>query len=86
VEAQGQPGDMFIGISTSGNSKNVIRAVEAAKFKGIHTIAFCGAGGALPSLVDLAIQVPSESTPYIQECHISIGHIVCAVVEQEIFG
>ena len=86
VEAQGQSGDMFIGISTSGNSKNVIKAIEAAKSKGILTVALCGAGGALASLADVAIQVPSESMPYIQESHISIGHIICAVVEQRIFG
>ena len=86
VEAQGQSGDMFIGISTSGNSKNVIKAIEAAKANGILTVALCGLGGALPSLADVAIQVPSESTPYIQECHISIGHIICAVVEQKMFG
>lgn len=86
VEAQGQAGDMFIGISTSGNSKNVIKAMAAAKSKGIHTVALCGLGGSLASLADMAIQVPSESTPYIQECHISIGHIICALVEQRMFG
>lgn len=86
VEAQGQSGDMFIGISTSGNSKNVIKAIEAAKSKGILTVALCGAGGALASLADVAIQVPSESTPYIQECHICIGHIICAIVEERLFG
>ena len=86
VEAQGQSGDMFVGISTSGNSKNVIKAMAAAKSKSIHTVALCGLGGTLPSLADTAIQVPSESTPYIQECHISIGHIICALVEQRIFG
>lgn len=86
VEAQGQKGDMFIGISTSGNSKNVIKAVQAAKSKGIYTVALCGLGGTLASLADIAIQVPCESTPYIQECHISIGHIICALVEQRMFG
>lgn len=86
VEAQGHSGDMFIGISTSGNSKNVIKAIEAAKLNGIWTVALCGLGGSLSSLADIAIQVPSDSTPYIQECHISIGHIICAIVEERLFG
>jgi len=85
VEAQGQSGDMFIGISTSGNSKNVIKAMQAAKSKGIYTVALCGQAGTLADLSDAAIQVPSESTPYIQECHICIGHIICAIVEKTIF-
>lgn len=86
VEAQGNSNDMFIGISTSGNSKNVIKAVEAAKFKGIYTVSLCGQGGILSDLSDVALRVPSESTPYIQECHIAIGHIICAVVEESLFG
>jgi len=85
VQAQGNEGDVFIGISTSGNSENIIRAVAMAKEKGIATVAFCGSGGELPSIVDIALQVPSTSTPYIQESHICIGHVICAYVEAEIF-
>lgn len=86
VQANGQAGDVFIGISTSGNSKNVIKAVEACKAKGIITVALCGAGGALKDLCDYALPVPSTHTPRIQENHILIGHIICAMVEEAIWG
>jgi len=86
VQAQGVEGDVFVGISTSGNSKNIIRAFEEAQNKNITTIALCGKGGVLGGLADFAINVPSDSTPYIQECHICIGHIICALVEENIFG
>lgn len=86
IQAQGVKGDVFVGISTSGNSANVIKAVSAAKGKGLFTIALCGEGGVLRDLVDLAICVPTNSTPNIQECHICIGHIICAIVEERIFG
>ena len=85
VEAQGAPGDVFIGISTSGNSENILNALKAASKKGIHTIAFCGEGGSIKDHVDTAICIPSSSTPYIQECHITVGHIICAIVEEVIF-
>ncbi len=85
VEAQGMEGDIFIGISTSGNSRNIIKAIDAAKAKGLHTIAFCGEGGSIKDLVDTAICIPSTITPYIQECHITVGHIICAIVEKTIF-
>ena len=85
VQAQGVPGDVFIGISTSGNSENIIAAVNEAKNKGLHTIALCGSGGQLASMVDIPIGVPSDSTPHIQECHIVIGHIICGLVEERIF-
>ena len=85
VQAQGVAGDIFIGISTSGNSKNIIAAVDEAKEKGMVTVALCGSGGALAKSVDIAIEVPSDCTPYIQECHICVGHIVCALVEKNIF-
>ena len=85
VQAQGMPGDVFIGISTSGNSKNVIEAVKEANSKGITTVALCGNRGELASMVDIALQVPSDSTPFIQESHICIGHAICAYVEAEIF-
>ncbi len=86
LQAQSKPGDVFIGISTSGNSGNIIKAVECAKDSGVYSAVFCGEAGKLAELADLAIQVPSSCTPYIQECHICIGHIICAIVEQHIFG
>ncbi len=85
VQAQGSEGDVFIGISTSGTSKNIISAMLEAKNRGIKTIAFCGSGGDLANIADIALQVPSDSTPHIQECHICIGHIICGLVEQNIF-
>lgn len=86
LQAQGAIGDVFIGISTSGNSKNIIAAVEEANSLGIKTIGLCGDSGRLGDIVDIPIQVPSALTPMIQECHICIGHIICAFVEEEIFG
>lgn len=85
VQAQGKEGDVFIGISTSGNSKNIIEAVHEAKKHGLATVALCGEGGILSSLVDVALDVPSMSTPHIQECHIVIAHIICGLVEELIF-
>jgi len=85
VQAQGSKGDVFIGISTSGNSENIVKAVHEANAKGITTIAFCGSEGILAGLVDIALAVPSDCTPYIQECHICIGHIICGLVEKNIF-
>lgn len=86
VEALGREGDVFIGISTSGNSKNVIAAVEACKKRGITTVALCGAGGKLKDLCDHALPVPSTHTPRIQENHILIGHAICALVEDWIWA
>jgi len=87
VEANGVKGDMFIGISTSGNSKNVIEALKTCKEKGIVTVGLTGAGGgAMADLCDYCIKVPSQETPRIQEAHILIGHIICSVVEEEMFG
>lgn len=85
VQAQGKDGDLFIGISTSGNSPNILAAVDMAKSKEIYTVALCGESGVLKSEVDFAICVPSTSTPFIQESHIMIGHIICAIVEKTIF-
>lgn len=85
VQAQGSPGDIFIGISTSGNSENIIEAVEMAKNNKIISVVFCGSGGILASKADISIQVPSDSTPFIQECHICIAHIICAIVEKTLF-
>ncbi|MGH8516663.1 MAG: D-sedoheptulose-7-phosphate isomerase, partial [Panacagrimonas sp.] len=86
VQANGRAGDVFIGISTSGNSKNVVMAVEACKKMGITTVALCGAGGKLKGMCDHALAVPSTHTPRIQENHILIGHAICALVEDAIWG
>lgn len=87
VEANGVKGDIFIGISTSGNSANVIEALKACKEKGITTIGLTGeSGGKMSDICDIIIKVPSSSTPRIQESHILIGHIICASVEEELFG
>lgn len=86
IEALGRPGDVAIGISTSGNSPNVLRAVLVAKEKGLCAVALTGCtGGKLKNAADHCICVPSEETPRIQECHILIGHIISELVEQAIF-
>lgn len=87
VEAYGRKDDLLFGISTSGNSANVVKAVEYAKSVGMRTIALTGEdGGKLAELVDIAICVPSKNTQRIQEAHITIGHILCDLVEQSICG
>ncbi|RMI06612.1 MAG: SIS domain-containing protein [Calditrichaeota bacterium] len=87
IEALGQPGDVLIAISTSGNSPNVIEAVHVARQKGIYVVGWLGgAGGRLQPLVDLPLVVPSSTTARIQEAHILIGHIVCQIVETELFA
>ena len=87
VQANGVKGDMFIGISTSGNSENILEALKECKDKGIVTVGLTGEkGGAMKELCDYCICVPSNETPRVQEAHILIGHIICAVVEEEIFG
>ena len=87
LEALGKEGDVVIGISTSGNSRNIIRAFEAAKSKSIYTVALTGlSGGTMKKIADCAICVPSEETPRIQECHILAGHIICEIVEETLFG
>ncbi len=87
VEALGNPGDVAIGISTSGNSANVIEGVRVAKRKGMITIGLTGAdGGRLKGEVDYCICVPSKDTPRIQEAHILIGHIWCELIERALFG
>jgi D-sedoheptulose 7-phosphate isomerase len=86
TEAMGRKGDVLIGMSTSGNSGNVVRALERAKERGMITIGLTGEGGGkMASLCDLCIQIPSKDTPRIQECHMLIGHTVCEIVESEIF-
>jgi D-sedoheptulose 7-phosphate isomerase len=87
VQALGNEGDVFIGISTSGNSPNIIKALEACKEKGIFSIGLTGAaGGKMADVCDVCIKVPSNETPRIQEVHILIGHIICCIVEQELFS
>ncbi len=87
LEGMGQAGDIFIGISTSGNSVNIIKAFESAKKKGITTVALTGRdGGEMAKMADVALVVPSNSTPRIQESHILIGHILCDIIEKETFG
>lgn len=87
LEGMAQEGDLFIGISTSGNSQNVINAFESAKAKGVTTVAMVGRdGGKMAKMADFAIIVPSNDTPRIQESHILVGHIICDVIEKEMFG
>ena len=85
VEALGVPGDLLIGISTSGNSPNVIRAVETARKRNMGTIALTGNGGRLAAMADIAIAVPSVDTQYIQEAHLAVEHILCELVESMLF-
>lgn len=86
LEALGSPGDVAIGISTSGNSPNVLRAFEAARAKRMTTVGLTGAeGGKLRTLVDYCLAIPAEQTARIQEAHILIGHILCEIVEEEMF-
>lgn len=86
VEAFCKEGDVLIGISTSGNSANVLKAFETAKEKGVLTIAMTGeSGGKMASISDILINIPSNDTPRIQESHITIGHIICQIVEEELF-
>jgi len=85
IEALGSAGDILIGISTSGNSSNVIRAVEAAKKRNMHTIALTGNGGRLAATADIVIAVPSTDTQYIQEAHLAVEHILCELVEFILF-
>lgn len=87
MEGMGSEGDLFIGISTSGNSVNIINAITAAKAKGVKTVALVGRdGGEMARIADIAIIVPSNDTPRIQESHILIGHMICDIIEKELFG
>ena len=87
VEAFGKVGDVLIAISTSGESENVIKAVEFSRVQGIKSIALTGAkGGRLAEKVDIAIKIPSDNVQRIQECHITIGHILCELIESALYG
>jgi D-sedoheptulose 7-phosphate isomerase len=86
LEGLGEKGDVAVGISTSGNSRNVIRALEVAKAKSIFSVALTGAsGGSMKSIADCTICMPSEETPRIQECHILTGHLICEIAELALF-
>ncbi|MEC7849755.1 MAG: SIS domain-containing protein [Candidatus Neomarinimicrobiota bacterium] len=82
VQGLGEEGDVLVGISTSGNSENVINALKQAKYKNLKTIAFAGkTGGSLDGIADITIKVPSDNTQRIQESHIMIGQILCSLIE-----
>jgi len=82
----GSPGDVFIAISTSGRSPNILRALDAARERRIFTVGFTGrTGGEMPSRCDLCLRAPSDSTPLIQQMHITAGHIICGLVEERLF-
>lgn len=87
VEALGRSGDLLFVISTSGNSKNVVRAIQAARVAGIGVIGFTGqGGGAMAELCDVCLRMPSSETPKVQEGHEFLGHLICGLIEHEIFA
>ncbi len=87
ISGLGRKGDILVGLSTSGNSANILRAFEVCREKGVTTIAMTGAsGGRMKELADLLINIPATDTPRIQEAHITVGHILCERVEDNIFG
>ena len=86
LKALAKDGDVAIGISTSGDSPNVIAAIEEAKRCGVVTVAFVGQGGKLGEIAEYVLSVPSTDTPRIQEAHILAGHIICYLVEEALFG
>jgi D-sedoheptulose 7-phosphate isomerase len=82
----GRAGDVLLALSTSGRSRNVLRALEAARAAGLITIGFTGrAGGDMPPLCDLCLRAPADATPLIQQIHLAVGHALCALVEQRLF-
>ena len=87
IEALGQPGDVFLGISTSGNSPNILRGLELCREMGIATIGLTGRnGGKMPALCDYCLRMPSDVTMHIQEAHLALEHIFCMIVERSYFG
>ena len=87
IKGIGQKGDILVGLSTSGNSGNIIKAFEVAKEKGVVTIGFTGdSGGKMKAISDFLVNVPSSDTPRIQESHIMLGHIICQLVEEKYFN
>lgn len=85
VQSLGKPGDVLLGISTSGSSSNVLRAFEAAREIGVTTVALTGRSGILADIADRAIRVPADTTQHIQEAHLAIEHLICHVVERELY-
>jgi D-sedoheptulose 7-phosphate isomerase len=86
VEAKGKKGDILFGISTSGNSTNVLKAMSKARELGMINIAMTGQGGGkMREFADILLEIPSKDTPRIQECHILLGHIICQLVEEKLF-
>jgi D-sedoheptulose 7-phosphate isomerase len=86
VDALGRKGDVFIGLSTSGNSPNILKALDEARLKGLVTVGLTGQGGGrMAALCDHCLRMPSSETPRIQEGHIVVGHTVCALIEREMF-
>jgi D-sedoheptulose 7-phosphate isomerase len=86
INGIGKPGDVLVGLSTSGNSTNIVNAFAKAKEKGMTTIGFTGdGGGKMSALSDYLLAIPSKDTPRIQECHILLGHILCQLVEEKYF-
>ena len=86
LQAQSRPGDVFVGITTSGRSRNVLAAFDICRDAGVTSVALCGLGGELDGRVDHLLRMPSSHTPRIQECHILVGHMICAEVEMRMFG
>jgi D-sedoheptulose 7-phosphate isomerase len=87
VGGLGNKGDVLLGISTSGNSINIIKSIEMAKSKGMKTVAFLGGnGGKIKSIIDQSIVIPSANVQRIQEGHITVAHIICEIIEEELFG
>jgi len=90
IEALGKPEDLALGISTSGNSPNVVKAMQAARKIGMKTVALTGGtvrpGGDLAAVCDLVLNVPSDATPHIQETHLWLEHTICEIVEKQMFG
>lgn len=86
LEGVGQTGDVLFGLSTSGNSKNVVKAFELAKQKGIKTVALVGAkGGLMKDMADYTVAVPAFTSAHIQELHITVGHLICDLIEKALF-
>lgn len=87
IEANGREGDLFLAISTSGNSPNILKAMVSARQRGLHVVGLTGAsGGAMLALADLCLQIPATATPRIQEGHILVGHLLCAFIERALFA
>jgi D-sedoheptulose 7-phosphate isomerase len=87
IQAHGRLGDIFIAISTSGNSANILKAIQTAKSIGLVVIGLTGrSGGEMKAMCDICLCAPSDSTPRIQECHLFLEHTLCACIEESLFG